>query len=249
MARSLYCGKVQKMKMVKVVLSCIMLSAFLFGCGKTSSLEGKLTEARGNPIAGMKIVAKQVKGTNQREATTGSDGVFKFEKLTADTEYELTPYFDSKTRLRSTKVVTGPAKQSKKLAEQILIFYLPTKEGSLVRDTVSRLLWLRDANRLEKMNWNSAIESARNYSSNGYSDWRLPKMNELKMLAAYGKPNPADKLNKEAFTNVQAGCYWTSDINEKNTAFAWAINMSDGKPVNDNVNDFKHSVWLVRDDK
>ena len=79
---------------------CLMaaLALVVMGCGKESGLEGKVVDGKGNPISGLKIVAKQVqkqvqpvKGYEQFEATTGSDGSFKFNGLLAKSEYILMP--------------------------------------------------------------------------------------------------------------------------------------------------------------
>jgi len=62
----------------------MLVTACLLGCGKKSGLEGKVVDGKGKPMAGVKVVAKQVqpiKGYEQFESTTGSDGGFKFGRL------------------------------------------------------------------------------------------------------------------------------------------------------------------------
>jgi hypothetical protein len=99
------------------------------------------------------------------------------------------------------------------------------------------------------MDWDAAMSKAKQFNFAGYSDWRLPTKFELLSLAMYGGKTPTVNLNNDAFKNVQAECYWSSDINEANKVFAWAINMADGTKVNDNKTAFKYSVWFVRSEK
>jgi hypothetical protein len=69
----------------------------VFGCGKKSGLEGKVVDEKGAPVANVKIIAKQVqpiKGYEQFEATTGSDGSFSFKKLFPTSEYILFPWYE-----------------------------------------------------------------------------------------------------------------------------------------------------------
>jgi hypothetical protein len=57
-----------------------------------STVTGKLVDGRGKPLKDIKIIAKQVKpvsGYEQFEATTGSDGTFRFGKLFPTSEYVL----------------------------------------------------------------------------------------------------------------------------------------------------------------
>ncbi|EMS78406.1 carboxypeptidase-like regulatory domain-containing protein [Desulfotignum phosphitoxidans] len=78
-------------------LSIFILLALIAGCGKNSGLEGKIVDNKGNPMANVKILAKQtlpVKGYEKFEVVTDSDGVFKLEKLFPTSEYVLLPLFD-----------------------------------------------------------------------------------------------------------------------------------------------------------
>jgi len=220
------------------------------GCGQKSSLEGRALDAQGRPLAGVRVVAQKVQsGKAQFEMTTGPDGVFRFAKLSAETEYELIPYLADNIRGRSLVTKSAPAGQTTNLPNALPILFLPTQDGLLVRNTISGLIWLRDGGQVGKMDWDAAVAKARQISVAGFADWRLPTKAELRSLAAYGDRTPAETLNKETFTNIKAECYWTSDINEDNKAFAWAVNMADGKLVNDNKVGFNYNVLLVRSDR
>ena len=75
----------------------VLMVLSVTGCGKKSGLEGKVVDGKGKPMANVKIIAKQVqpiKGYEQFEAVTGSDGTFSFKKLFPTSEYILFPWFD-----------------------------------------------------------------------------------------------------------------------------------------------------------
>ena len=62
-----------------------------------SSIEGRVVDDKGKPIANLKIIAEQVKpikGYERFEATTDSDGTFSFGKLFPASEYTFSPWFD-----------------------------------------------------------------------------------------------------------------------------------------------------------
>ena len=85
------------MKRFGLVVLVVLMVFVVFGCGKKSGLEGKVVDEKGAPVANVKIIAKQVqpiKGYEQFEATTGSDGTFSFGKLFPTSEYVLFPWFD-----------------------------------------------------------------------------------------------------------------------------------------------------------
>ena len=85
------------MKKFGLAFFILLMVLAVAGCGKISGLEGKVVDGKGKPMANVKIIAKQVqpiKGYEQFEATTGSDGAFSFKKLFPTSEYILFPWFD-----------------------------------------------------------------------------------------------------------------------------------------------------------
>ena len=133
---------------------CLMVVVALavMGCSKESGLEGKVVDGKGNPISGLKIVAKQVqtqvqpiKGYEQFETTTGSDGSFTFSGLLSVSEYILMPrlqdwsaaplmtlkYEEKKlvalfnkegwTTNKKMSIQSGPKGQTLKLASPIMV--------------------------------------------------------------------------------------------------------------------------------
>jgi hypothetical protein len=76
----------------------VLAFLLLLGCGKKSEFEGKIVDGKGQPLANVKIVAKQVqpiKGYEQFETTSTADGSFRLVGLFPSSEYDLLPWADS----------------------------------------------------------------------------------------------------------------------------------------------------------
>jgi len=109
------------------------------------------------------------------------------------------------------------------------------KEG-LVKDTKTGLMWLRCSlgqtwdgvscqGEAKRYAWDDAIKTPEGFNYSGYSDWRLPAINELKTLVycSSGKPklwndtgNDCDgdfarpTINSLAFPQTNSTFYWSS---------------------------------------
>lgn len=75
----------------------LLLTLWLAACngGRQSAVEGKLVDWNGQPVAGVKIMASQVqpiKGYEQFEAVTKSDGTFHLRGLFPSSVYVLKPW-------------------------------------------------------------------------------------------------------------------------------------------------------------
>ena len=90
----------------------------------------------------------------------------------------------------------------------VLLFANFTRNGDIVTDTTMNLQWQdnNDAQTVLKT-WIEAINYCENLTLGGYSDWRLPNINELKTIADETTYSPAIV---DAFTNVSLGNYWSS---------------------------------------
>mgnify|MGYP001769178747 CR=1 FL=1 len=166
----------------KMVFVCLII--FFIGCsGKSTSIEGKVIDGKGQPLVNVTVAAKMsqpIKGYEQFETTTGADGSFKFNKLFPTSEYQLIFYSDRWMTENKIKIDTGLEKVKKILPSPVMIRFMDSKEG-VVLDTKTNLMWAEKDNG-SNINWQNAKIYCENYQGGGYSDWRMPTVEELMVL-------------------------------------------------------------------
>ena len=133
-------------------------------------------------------------------------------------------------------------------------------QNGTVTDNLTGLIWLKDAGCLGNATWASAIAAVNQLASGacGLSDsskagqWRMPNLNELESLVDVSQSEPALTAGNP-FENVSNGIYWSSTSywgGQTGSPDAWSIRMSDGRYINDNVDNVKttstDAVWAVR---
>ncbi len=129
-----------------------------------------------------------------------------------------------------------------------------------VTDTVTGLVWLRDAGCLPPAVWATALTEVSGLSAGACAltdgskagDWRLPNLNELESLVDVSAAHPA-LTPGNPFLNVSTAIYWSSTSyfgGQLGSPSAWAIRMDDGRYINDGVLNVKataaNAVWAVR---
>jgi hypothetical protein len=72
------------------------------------------------------------------------------------------------------------------------------------------------------MTWSSALTAANNDTWAGFTDWRLPNINELRSLIESGCFNPS--INLTAFPATPVSWYWPSTTYAPNASYAWRVN-------------------------
>ena len=130
--------------------------------------------------------------------------------------------------------------------------------ANCVSDKLTGLMWVKNLNtvRIDGLpngnltSWQNALDSVREANAAGggycgYTDWRLPNVNELKSLINYGQSIIANWLNIQGFVNVQATNYWSSTSFAPNTSLAWYVDFSSGD-VNADYKSGTNYVWPVR---
>lgn len=94
------------------------------------------------------------------------------------------------------------------------------------------------------MPWHTALSNAKQSTFGGYTDWRLPTVQELETIVEQNCKNPA--INQEVFPNTNNSFVWSSSQRiTRKYYFAWGIDFSDG----DSYLDFQvadNGVRLVR---
>ncbi len=128
----------------------------------------------------------------------------------------------------------------------------------VVEDSKNRLFWIRDANMAGyRMSWDDAgeyIKSLNRRQFAGYSDWRLPDVDEIRNLtAAVQRLGGTNKqvigivtgLERAGFRNVQASEYWTSSSSIFSETEAWYFSLADGSKGMGSKSLYRY-VWPVR---
>lgn len=73
----------------------------------------------------------------------------------------------------------------------------------IVTDTVTGLIWTKEYS--GTVTWQNALAYCENLDYGGYTDWRLPNIEELKTLINRGKYNPASD-----FPGMPSAYFWSS---------------------------------------
>ena len=123
-----------------------------------------------------------------------------------------------------------------------------------VEDQKTGLCWTRNANPAgNQMNWYDAVEYVKELNQQkfeGYSDWRLPHVEEMRklsiaMMQMHGaKPPRQDQtialvLKQNGFNNVHASDYWTATSSLFIETEAWYYSLTSGTHA-------MGSKWLYR---
>lgn len=147
---------------------------------------------------------------------------------------------------------------------------------AMVRDNVTGLIWENKTNdgtihdRDNKYTWYDSnpetnggyrgtsgdgtdtedfIKALNDAKFGGYSDWRLPTINELAYIVDNGIAEPGPTINKVYFTNTQASLYWTRTTYSGATYLAWSMNFYNGGDYGyktSNEKNYAHYVMAVR---
>jgi hypothetical protein len=113
-------------------------------------------------------------------------------------------------------------------------------DDDTMTDNLTGLMWTKNAD-LPEMTWQEALDYCNNLNLAGYSDWRLPNLNELESLFNAGEPDDLDWLRTQGFTmpNVLNSWYWSST--PASPEYGWAVMFWDGI-----VSEGGGCVWPVR---
>ncbi len=116
--------------------------------------------------------------------------------------------------------------------------FSPNTLGTVI-DNKTGLMWKKCSEgqtgssctgRAKTFSWEQAFEYVQTLNKNtgfeGYSDWRLPTINELRSLIEERCVNPA--VNAEVFPNTLSKAFWTSSPFAGFTNHAWYVNFDQG---------------------
>lgn len=227
------------MKIAHRLLLVLLIGIFFFGCGgKKSGIEGKVVDGLGQPISGLNVVIKQVqpvKGYEQFEATTGSDGIFRFSGVMPANDYMISLLTDKWKTKVTMKVTSGTEGQTLVLNNPMIVRFNIMRDGSVI-DTKTGLQWLIiNGTDLSSAN---VLTNVKSIKEGGFTDWRLPTIAELSSLQE--KATTPAFLSELDLTH-EACCVWTGDSNSEK--IEWTFYIDDGNdfwtssniPANDRI--------------
>lgn len=96
------------------------------------------------------------------------------------------------------------------------------------------------------MRWTDALAYAESSKIAGFSDWRLPTVDELQGIVEEECINPA--INPFVFPSATADIYWSSQENFFNKFLAWGVYLFNGNDFAGHAKSTEHKVMLVRSD-
>jgi hypothetical protein len=115
-------------------------------------------------------------------------------------------------------------------------------EDGTITDNLTGLIWQK-IHPASLMTWEEALVYAYELSLAGHGDWRIPNVKELQSLNITSIFKPS--FDKNYFTNVLSGNYWSSTTLVNSTTKAWDINVDYGI-VSYNEKAVKEFVLCVR---
>jgi len=94
-----------------------------------------------------------------------------------------------------------------------------------VTDTTSGLMWTKVTIAKDQTH-DQATEAAAKCAAGGHSDWRLPTVEELFLLADRSRISPA--IDTDVFPDTYNDWYWTSSDSKWGSSCAWFVRFDGG---------------------
>jgi hypothetical protein len=135
------------------------------------------------------------------------------------------------------------------------------KGDGTVKDKLTKLIWLKNANCFDEQEWNAALEAVNGLADGACGltdhskagDWRLPNVRELESLLDFAFFHPAlsnaagtaQWTEGDAFSNVQSASYWSSTTRGQGPNLAFLVNL-DGTGTGSSLKSLGLFAWPVR---
>ena len=129
--------------------------------------------------------------------------------------------------------------------------------GNVAVDQITGLMWTKDGNTPGPATcspgtiktWQAALDYVaclNTWSYLGYSDWRLPNVNELESMVNAEQIDTSTWLNGLGFINVQSEYYWSSTTVASVAGNAWYDYLREGGVGSGFQKTLVYPVWPVR---
>ncbi|MBF0099928.1 MAG: DUF1566 domain-containing protein, partial [Desulfobacterales bacterium] len=119
-----------------------------------------------------------------------------------------------------------------------LIHVIVDNGDGTVTDKDTGLMWQKDD--VVGKSWKDAMAYCENLTLAGYSDWRLPNLNELLSISDKSKGYPA----MNSLFSCHSPYYWASTTFVYRTDYAWCVGFTDG--YDNGIADFKTRSYNLR---
>ncbi len=101
-----------------------------------------------------------------------------------------------------------------------------------VTDMATGLMWVQASadtdgdGTPDEMNWQDALAWCENLELAGYTDWRLPNINELRSIVDYARYDPA--IDTIFFPDTTSNSYWSATTQTSSTNHGWSVKFGKG---------------------
>ena len=94
--------------------------------------------------------------------------------------------------------------------------------AGIVEDSATGFMW--QGTYTSQKTWSEALQYCEDLTYAGYSNWRLPNINELASIVTYEQSNPASE-----FPDMPASYFWSSTFDAYDYNRAWGIKFKNGE--------------------
>ncbi|WP_139786637.1 DUF1566 domain-containing protein, partial [Desulfamplus magnetovallimortis] len=103
--------------------------------------------------------------------------------------------------------------------------YLVVKSENIIEDRQRELEWQREDDAVTRT-WEASCKYCEDLVLDGYSDWRIPDVEELSTIIDYTRVLPSIPAN--IFDTVTTGVYWSGSAYAYETYVGWIVSFFDG---------------------
>lgn len=115
------------------------------------------------------------------------------------------------------------------IVSSVLLLADYSRINDIVIDSKTGLQWqdnYKDNGNIKQLTWKDAIAYCEGLTLDGYDDWRLPNIYELRSIVEHSRYDPAIA---QMFQHITSHYYWSSTTSVHITDSAWGVSFWDGK--------------------